>query len=99
MRGGLSAGNVVPSRGKGGIMTIADHGFSLVWEQPTDAERTWTWDPSHWPLPFSPLSVDYAEALYAGMERELGLRQDECGRRVYPHGFLYEWQRPKPVPD
>ena len=44
-------------------MAIADNGFSLAWEQPGDAEQMWTWDASHWPLPFSPLSVDYAEAL------------------------------------
>jgi pyruvate,water dikinase len=76
-----------------------DDGFSRVWEQPGDAELTWTWDVSHWPLPFSPLSVDYAEALYAGIERELGLRQHERGRRVYRHGFLYEWRQPKPGHD
>src|SRR5436190_17133847 len=75
-----------------------DDGFSLAWEQPGDAQRTWTWNASHWPLPFSPLSVDYAEALYTGIERELRLRPYERGRRVYRHGFLYEW-RPKPGPD
>jgi pyruvate, water dikinase len=76
--------------------TAADDGFSLAWEQRGDAELTWTWDATHWPLPFSPLSVDYAEAVYAGIERERGLRQDERGRRIYRHGFLYEWRRPKP---
>src|SRR5438876_11435709 len=77
-------------------MTITDDAFSLAWEQPGDAEQMWTWDASHWPFPFSPLSVDYAEAVYAGIERELGLRPSERGRRVYRHGFLYEWRRPNP---
>ncbi len=73
--------------------------FPVVWEQPGDAERTWIWDASSCPVPFSPLSVDHAEALFTGIDRERGLRPHEQGRRVYPHGFLFEWRRPKPGPD
>jgi hypothetical protein len=92
----LQHGQTIALDGRPGQNCVSvDDGFSLAWEQPGDAEQMWTWDASHWPLPFSPLSVDYAEALYAGIERELGLRQCERGRRVYRHGFLYEWQRPK----
>jgi len=76
-----------------------DDSFSLVWEQPGDAERTWTWEASGCPLPFSPLLIDHAEALYAGIDRERRLRPYEWGRRVYPHGFLYNWRRPKSGPE
>jgi pyruvate,water dikinase len=76
-----------------------DDSFPVVWEQAGDAERTWVWDASSCPLPLSPLSVDHAEALFTGMDREQGLRPHEQGRRVYPHGFLFEWRRPKPGSD
>src|SRR5262249_41343986 len=69
------------------------------WEQACDAERAWVWDASSCPLPFSPLSIDHAEALFKGIDRERGLRPHERGRRVYPHGFLFEWHRPKPGSD
>jgi hypothetical protein len=51
-----------------------DHRFSIVWEQPEDADRTWTWDASCSPLPLRPISIDHAEALYAGIDRERRLR-------------------------
>ena len=79
--------------------TAVDDAFPVVWEQPRDAERTWTWEASGCPHPLSPLSIDHAEAVFTGMDRERGLRPDEWGRRVYPHGFLYEWRRPKPGAD
>jgi hypothetical protein len=79
--------------------TVVDDAFPVVWEQPRDAERTWTWEASGCPQPLSPLSIDHAEAVFTGIDRERGLRPNEWGRRVYPHGFFYEWRRPKPGPD
>ena len=75
---------------------VVDDAFPVVWEQPRDAERTWTWEASGCPHPLSPLSIDHAEAVFTGIDRERGLRPNEWGRRVYPHGFFYEWRRPKP---
>src|SRR5262249_45857743 len=78
--------------------TGVDDGFPVVWEQSGDAERTWTWDAEGCPLPFTPLSVDHAEAVFVGIERERGLRPNGRGRRVYPHGFSYSWRRPTSGP-
>jgi pyruvate,water dikinase len=80
-------------------VTESSDAFPVVWEQPADAERIWAWEASGCPFQLSPLSIDHAEAVFTGTERERGLRPNEQGRRVYPNGFVYEWRRPRVGPD
>lgn len=95
--GATSAATTVRRQSTAG--TVVADAFPVVWEQPRDAERTWEWEASGCPHPLSPLSIDHAEAVFSAIDRERGLRPDEWRRRVYPHGFLYEWRPPKPGAD
>jgi pyruvate,water dikinase len=61
------------------VFIRADDAFQVHWEDPADAERTWTWDQMHGPKPLCPLAASVSE----GHMKTLG------GRRLLVNGYQY----------
>ena len=40
--------------------------FPVVWDDPSDARQTWTFDPAHFSEPIAPLSYAVAAAFFVG---------------------------------
>jgi len=53
--------------------------FQVEWEDPADAELTWTWDQAHFPKPLSPVGEDILSSWAPGMGP----------RRAVFNGYLY----------
>ncbi|MCH7626116.1 MAG: hypothetical protein IIC83_09355 [Chloroflexi bacterium] len=73
-----------------------DGGFHIDWEDPSDAELTWTWDAAHFPNPMTPLSGDLWNRSHRDRDKEMGADESELMRSVLGQGFIYLW-RPAPV--
>lgn len=66
--------------------------FHIDWEDPADAELTWTWDAAHFPNPMTPLSEDLWKIAVRDRAAEMGLDKSQTMRTVFGQGFAYVWR-------
>jgi hypothetical protein len=71
--------------------------FTVEWQDPEDARRSWFWDSEHFAYPLTPLSIDLAEIWFKKTAEATGTSPNER-RRIYPHGFGYTLMSPPSGP-